>query len=167
MKSNGTDIRCSTSLLPGCAHPTARAAHAARQTTRVVEAERQDGRSSRPAPQSPEHPTSIHMLARVRQEAHREGGGGLVGQYSVNRRRVDLEQRGDHLHGFALGAELADMGHLLRHQLGLRAALHPALLGGCDTGTGALGHQAALEFGQDADHLPHGAAGGLGVDVLG
>ena len=60
------------------------------------------------------------------------------------------------------------MGDLLRRQLRLGAELHPTLLGGLHAGAGAFGDQAALQFGQDADHLPHGTAGGgLGVDVLG
>ena len=59
------------------------------------------------------------------------------------------------------------MGHLLRGQLRLGAEWHATLLGGLHASAGAFGDQAALEFGQDADHLPHGTAGGgLGVDVL-
>jgi hypothetical protein len=98
------------------------------------------------------------------------GGQGrgrcLFGQDPVDRRPVHVQQRGDHLHGLALGAELSGMSNLLRRQLRLGAELHPALPGGFDAGAGAFGHQAALQFGQDADHLPHGAAGGgLGVDT--
>jgi hypothetical protein len=119
------------------------------------------------------HPASIFFLERVRQHANecvlgREGEGGLVGQGPVERRPVHLEQRGDHWHGLALGAECTGMGDLLRRQLQLGAELHPTLLGGLHAGAGAFGDQTALEFGQDADHLPHSTAGGgLGVDVLG
>jgi hypothetical protein len=60
------------------------------------------------------------------------------------------------------------MGDLLWRQLRLRTKFHPALPGGFHAGAGALGNQAAFQFGQDADHLPHGAAGGrLGVNVFG
>jgi hypothetical protein len=118
------------------------------------------------------HPASIFFLECVRQHANecvlgREGEGGLVGQSPVERRPVYLEERGDHGHGLALGAEVPGMGNLLRCQLRLGAELHPTLLGGLHAGAGAFGDQAALQLGQDADHLPHGTAGGgLGVDVL-
>jgi hypothetical protein len=60
------------------------------------------------------------------------------------------------------------MGDLLRRQLRLGTEFHPAFLRGLHAGAGTFGHQAPLSLGQDADHWPHGAAGGgLGVDVLG
>jgi hypothetical protein len=60
------------------------------------------------------------------------------------------------------------MGDLLRRQLRLGAEFHPALLGGLHAGASAFGNQAALQFGQDADHLPHGTTGGgLGINMLG
>jgi hypothetical protein len=94
-------------------------------------------------------------------------GRGLVGQDPVDRRSVHLEQRGNDLHGLALGAQGARMGDLLRRQFGLGAECDPTLPSGWDTGAGAFGHQTTLQFSQDANHLPHGAAGGcLRVNML-
>jgi hypothetical protein len=80
---------------------------------------------------------------------------------------VHVEQRGDHSYWLALGAKLAGMGDLLRGQFGLGAESDPTLPGGLHAGAGALSDQAAFEFGQDTNHLPHSAAGGgLGVNML-
>ena len=60
------------------------------------------------------------------------------------------------------------MRHLGREELWFAAESHAALLRGLDAGACALGDERALELGQDADHLPHGAArGGVRVDRLG
>ena len=52
---------------------------------------------------------------------------------------MHLEQRGDHGHGLALGAEVPGMGDLLRRQLRLGAEVHPPLLGGLHASAGAFG----------------------------
>jgi hypothetical protein len=124
-------------------------------------------------PRKHSHPASLRVLTRVRREANAgapgrlEGGGVLVGQDPVDRRSVHLEQRGNDLHGLALGAQGARMGDLLRRQFGLGAECDPTLPSGWDTGAGAFGHQTTLQFSQDANHLPHGAAGGcLRVNML-
>ena len=85
----------------------------------------------------------------------------------VERRPVHVEQRGDDSHGLALGAKVPGMGNLLVASASAwgRISPHVAWRSGR---RGALGNQVTLQLGQDANHLPHGAAGGgLGVDVLG
>ena len=80
---------------------------------------------------------------------------------------MHVEQRGDHWRGLALGAKGTCMGNLRRRQLRLGAEFDPTLFGGFDAGMGAFGDQTAFQFSQDANYLPHGAAGGgLGVTVL-
>ena len=80
---------------------------------------------------------------------------------------MHTEQHGDHAYGLALGAQLTGMGDLLRGQFGFGTELDPTLPGGLHAGTGALRDQAAFEFGQDPNHLPHSTAGGgLGVNRL-
>src|ERR1019366_9719789 len=60
------------------------------------------------------------------------------------------------------------MIELVIWELWFSAKLHTAPLSRLDTGAGALGNQRPLEFGNDPDHLPHGAAGrGVRVDCLG
>ena len=59
------------------------------------------------------------------------------------------------------------MVSLLGGQFGLASEFYPSLLRGLHACVGALGDQTALKFGQDPNHLPHGAAcGRLGVDML-
>src|SRR4029453_13098244 len=86
----------------------------------------------------------------------------------IDGRTADFEQGGDVLRSLALGAEFAGVFSLLWREFGLASPFFPSGLGGLHSGAGALGDQAALEFGQDSDDLPHGAAcGRLGVDMLG
>ena len=60
------------------------------------------------------------------------------------------------------------MGDLLRGQFGLTSEFYSSVFRRLHACAGAFGDQAALQFGQDANHLLHGAAGGgLGVDMLG
>src|SRR4030095_455415 len=86
----------------------------------------------------------------------------------IDGRASDFEQGGDVLRSLALGAEFAGVFSLLGREFGLASEFYPSGLRGLHSGAGALGDQAALEFGQYPDDLPHGAAcGRLGVDMLG
>src|SRR4029450_8174391 len=94
--------------------------------------------------------------------------GETVGLEPIDGRAANFEQRGDVLRSLALGTEFAGMVSLLWGQFGLASEFYPSGLRGLHPGAGALGDQAALEFGQYSDDLPHGAAcGRLGVDMLG
>jgi hypothetical protein len=75
------------------------------------------------------------------------------------------EQLG-HLRGaFALRDEFPRVGDLLRRELGLTPQLHPTPFRRVPARFCPLLDQGAFQFREDADHLPHGAAGGrLGVD---
>src|SRR5262249_6921770 len=96
------------------------------------------------------------------------GQGESIELEPIDGRASDFEQVGDVLRSLALGAEFEDMFSLLRGKFGLASEFHPSGLRGLHPGAGALGDQAALEFGQYAYHLPHSpACGGLGVDMLG
>ena len=97
-----------------------------------------------------------------------EPKGETVGLEPINGRAAHFAQRGDVLRSLALGTEFAGIVSLLVGQFGLASEFYPSGLRDLHPGAGALGDQAALEFGQAPDDLPHGTAcGRLGVDMLG
>ena len=68
---------------------------------------------------------------------------------------------------FAFLNQFASVVELLRGEYALSSEFNPTALGGFDPGTGAFADKAALKLGQEANHLPHGAAGRrVRVDVL-
>jgi hypothetical protein len=68
---------------------------------------------------------------------------------------------------FAFLNQFAGVVELLRGELVLASEFNPSALGGFDPGAGALADKAALKLGQEANHLPHGAASRrVGVDVF-
>jgi hypothetical protein len=68
---------------------------------------------------------------------------------------------------FAFFNQLAGVVELLRGEFALSSEFNPSALDGFDPGAGAFADKAALTLGQEANHLPHGAAGRrVGVDVF-
>jgi hypothetical protein len=90
------------------------------------------------------------------------------GQCPIKRGARNFEQIGYALAVvFAFLNQFTGLVDLLRGEFALASKFNPTALRGFDPGASAFADKAALKLGQEANHLPHGAAGrSVGVYVL-